>query len=135
MKFKVLQKKDLKGAVQKFSAMKGAAAGSPNVAIVVNADGTLTVMGLHASGAVSDISDVATLTPPPSSDNTAVLTVGTPTGMTLSFHGVSAGNANIVGLTATWNDGSIGPFTADPVPCTVSNVPDPITGLVVTINP
>lgn len=134
MKFKVMKKSDItaRGPVQKFSTKAGA---SPQIALVVNGDGTLTVMGLHASGTVSDISDVATLSPPPSSDNPSVLTVDTPTKMTLAYHGVSAGNANITGLTATWNDGSVGPFTADPVPCTVENQPDPITGLVVQINP
>jgi hypothetical protein len=92
-------------------------------------------MGLHQSGVLSDISDLATLTGLPASDNTAVLTVGTPIKMTFSLHGVSPGNANITGIVATWNDGSVGPFAADPVPTTVENVPDPFTGLKVTINP
>lgn len=73
-----------------------------------NGDDTLTVLGVDAAGATLDISSVATLTI--SSDNTQLLTVDPPVGMTSAMHAVGpVGSCNLL-ATATWSDGSIGPF-------------------------
>lgn len=93
-----------------------------------NQDGSVTVWGVDAAGATVDISTVATLTPAPVSDNTAVLTVDAPVGMTCVYHGVAPGEANVT-LVATWNDGSVGPFTITD-PCVVSG--SAATGLAIT---
>lgn len=93
-------------------------AAGPLVAFVIqdNQDATFTVFGTDAAGAQVDISSVATLTV--SSDNTSVLTVDPPVGMGSTVHGVAPGSANLT-ITATWTDGSVGPFTiTQPVTCT-----------------
>jgi len=103
----------------------------PNYGLLDNEDGSFTILGLRADGTTADISAIASLTPPPVSDNPAVLTVDPPAGMTDQCHGLSAGTANVA-CTATWNDGSVGPFNLT-VPCTVAaHPPGPITGLAVT---
>lgn len=74
--------------------------------------GTFTVFGTDATpGDTVDISSVATLTPAPTSDNPS-LTVSAPTGMavTISAPATGSGTGNVT-FTATWNDGSVGPFT------------------------
>lgn len=74
-----------------------------------NGDDTFTVLGVDAAGNTLDISAVATLAV--SSDAPAILTVDQPVGMTSAMHAVGPlGTANIT-ATATWNDGSIGPFS------------------------
>jgi hypothetical protein len=79
-----------------------------------NEDDTYTVSGIDAAGNPVDISAVATLTPAPTSDNTSVLTVDAPdpaNPMTFAVHAVGPlGVANVL-ATATWNDGSLGPFS------------------------
>lgn len=77
-----------------------------------------TVFGVDKGGNLLDISAIASLTPPPSSDNTTVLTVDPPVGMTFKLVStLTVGTANVL-TTATWNDGSIGPFQFSlPVQC------------------
>lgn len=79
--------------------------------IVDNGDGTFSIFGVDAAGNGGiDISSLATLAV--SSDNLSVLTVDPPTGMGSTMHAVgSLGSANVV-ATVTFNDGSIGPFSA-----------------------
>ncbi len=80
-----------------------------------NEDDTYTVSGIDAASNPVDISAVASLTPAPTSDNTSVLTVdapgAAPANMTFAVHAVGPlGTANVL-ATATWNDGSLGPFS------------------------
>ncbi len=80
-----------------------------------NGDLTFTVYGTDATGAQVDISDVATLTAMSSAP--PVVTVDPPTGMSSAIHAATPapapGATVVISLTATWNDGSIGPFTID----------------------
>lgn len=98
-----------------------------------NEDGTATVNGLNAAGDVLDLSATYTLTPVPTSDNTAVVTVDAPVGMTFGYHGLSVGSANVT-ATATQNSGvtpAAGPFAFTlPMTCVSDGTP---TGIV--INP
>lgn len=84
---------------------------------VDNGDSTCTVSGVDAAGNPSDISTVATLAPPPTSSDTTLVTVDAPSGMTFAMHAVgplsTPGSPVIIAVTATWNDGSLGPFTFD----------------------
>lgn len=90
-----------------------------------NQDDTATVQGVDAGGNPVDISSVATITV--SSSDTASLTVATPVGMTFSFSALKptvVGTPVNVTVTATWSDGSVGPF--------VVTLPVDITGTVAT---
>ncbi len=88
----------------------------------------VTVFGTNAAGDRLDISGVATLDPAPTSDNTTALTVDPPVGMTYHEKGLKAGSANVL-VTATWTDGSKGPFSfTDPVTCKAD--PNNPTGLI-----
>jgi hypothetical protein len=90
-------------------AAKGAAA-PVSFTLLDSQTDLCTVLGTDAAGNTSDISGVATLSPVPTSDTPAIVTVGAPTGMTFQMTAVGPlGNANITAV-ATWNDGSIGPF-------------------------
>jgi hypothetical protein len=111
-----------KGAKAKFGAV------ASDFTIQDNEDGTFTVLGKDAAGFGGiDISGVATLTV--SSDNAAVLTVGVISGMTFPVSAVAPGTCNLT-ITATWNDGSIGPFVIN-LPGTVTQ--GPVTGLEVDV--
>ncbi len=90
-----------------------------------------TLYGVNAAGARIDISGVATLTPPPVSSDPAVLTVGAVTGMHADVVAVAAGSVTVT-ATATWNDGSVGPFVID-IAGTVSQ-DQAVTGLTFTID-
>jgi hypothetical protein len=69
---------------------------------------TVTVTGGDSANNPVDISAVATITVV--SDTPAVLTVSAPTGMTYTESAPGpVGTANVT-ITATWNDGSIGPL-------------------------
>lgn len=100
----------------KFAAAKPGAKAAGDVFVFQdNEDSTCTVFGVDAAGAQVDISSVASLSVV-SSDPT-IATVDTPVGATFKLSGVLPGNVTI-GVTATWNDGSIGPFSFDlPVEC------------------
>lgn len=95
-----------------------------------NGDLTFTVFGTDAAGALVDISDVATLTAT-SSDST-VVTVDPPVKMSSAVHAAVpppvVGATASISFTATWNDGSVGPFTID-WPQTI--VAGPVTGIAV----
>ncbi len=126
----------MKCTLSKKSANKHAAGPMPKGAVVTefdlqdNGDNTLTLLGKSAAGNSADISAVATISPPSSSDNTAIITVDNPGGMVTGIHAVGPlGSANIT-ITATWNDGSIGPFTVT-VPGTVKI--GPVSGVVVDL--
>lgn len=84
-----------------------------------NEDGTATVFGLDAAGARSSIDGLATLAV--ASSDPAFMTVDAPAGVTFGYHGVLPGVSTVT-MTATWNDGSVGPFTID-VKATVSAGP------------
>jgi hypothetical protein len=93
-----------------------------------NNDDTYTVQGVDTAGFPVDISAVATLTPAPTSADPTVLTVDPPTAMTFPVHGIKPGESDVT-ATATWNDGSLGPFTFT-LPTTVTA--GPAGGIVVT---
>jgi len=115
-----------KSSAKKVSKGSGAKAAGTAFIILDNQDDTCTVQGVDAGGNPVDISTVASLSV--TSDTPAVLSVDPPNGMTFAMHGLTPGNANVT-VTATWNDGSIGPFTfVLPVACSGSAA----TGIVVT---
>lgn len=91
-----------------------------------NQNDTLTVHGVDAVGNPVDISAVASLTPPPSSSDVSILTVSAPTGMTFSMSATgklsTPGSPVNITATVTFNDGTIGPFTAQ-LPCDVTAGP------------
>lgn len=94
--------------------------------LIDNEDCSFTVFGVDAAGNQLDISALATLAV--SSDTVAVLTVATPVGMTGIMTAVGpAGTANLT-LVATWNDGSVGPFT---ILWPITVTAGPATGVVV----
>jgi hypothetical protein len=100
----------------------------PNFAIFDNEDGTFSIFGTSPSNPKIDISSVATLTTV--SSDTTLVTVDPPTGFTDAFHALKAGNP-IITATATWNDGSKGPFSLD-LPLVITTDPNSATGLGVT---
>jgi hypothetical protein len=93
--------------------------GASIVDFVIEDDGSsvCTILGLDNAGQELDISGVATAAPPPVSADPTVITVDTPVGMTFGLHAVIGAPLTIPGSPvnvtagATWNDGSIGPFT------------------------
>lgn len=97
-----------------------------------NGDDTCTVLGVDAAGNTVDISAVVTLDPPPTSSDTSIITVDPPQGMTFAMHATgklsTPGTPVIVTATATWQDGSTGPFAFD---LPVDVVPGPVTGVVI----
>jgi hypothetical protein len=90
-----------------------------------------TIFGRNAGGARVDISGVASLTPPPVANDPNILTVGAVNGMHCDVAGVTAGPV-VVTVTATWKDGSVGPFVID-IAGTVGQ-DQKVTGLVFTID-
>lgn len=123
--FVALAKKS-KGAL--FSASKAKAGDPPPAGFSLNdnQDDTFTISGVTGSGSTVDISAVATISV--TSSDTSVLSVDAPTGMTGTVHGLKAGTATVT-IVATWNDGSVGPFTIT-VDVTVSQ--SPVTGIVIS---
>jgi hypothetical protein len=79
-------------------------------------DASFNVLGTNQAGDDIDISGIATLSAC-ASDAPAILTVDTPVGMKSAMHALKVGSANI-SATATWTDGSVGPFTVT-LPVTV----------------
>ncbi len=103
--------------VKKSAAKKaapGAKAAGPmrDFLLMDNEDSTFTVFGVDAGGNQVDIAPVATLTPAPTSSDATILTVDPPSGMTAKVHALKPGTATLT-FGATWNDGSVGPFTVD----------------------
>ncbi len=95
-------------------------------------DGHYTVHGHTVSGKNVDLTDVATLTA--TSSDPTVFTASPPVGMSgdvvavLAVPPATGPRTATLSLVATWNDGSVGPFTID-VPGTVNVTPDPVIGL------
>ncbi len=75
-----------------------------------NGDDTCTVFGVDAAGNQIDISGVASLTPAPTSSDATIVSVDAPTGMTFAMHAKGPLGSVVITATATWTDGSIGPF-------------------------
>lgn len=92
-------------------------------------DGSYTVLGVTLGGNEVDISGVATLEVV--SDNESVISIHEITGMFVKTHAAGQGSCKLVN-TATWNDGSIGPFVFD-LPGTVTL--GPAAGLKVKLDP
>jgi hypothetical protein len=90
---------------------------------------SFTVFGINAMGNPVAISSVASITA--TSANPAVATVGAPVGASFSIAAAvpnpAPGVADTVTVVATWNDGSVGPFT---LTITFNTVADPILGLI-----
>jgi hypothetical protein len=130
-----MSKKCSVSLVKKSKSQNVAAAGVSQLAVgnefvfVDNEDSTCTVHGVNAAGNPVDISNVATLSV--LSSDPAKLTLDEPVGATFKMHGkapTDPGSPVIVSVTATWNDGSIGPFSFD-LPCTLTG--SAVTGIVV----
>jgi hypothetical protein len=113
-----------------------------NFVLQDNGDDTCTVFGVDAAGTQLDISAIASLTPAPTSSDTTAVTIDAPVGMTFTIHsvvpvptplpapGTIIGHSDIT-ATATWNDGSLGPFTFTlPVDVTVAPPGGP-TGIII----
>jgi hypothetical protein len=98
-----------------------------------NGDNTFTVLGVNDAGNTVSIEDIATLEA--SSDNPAAITVDPPTGMTVGIHAPTnpapapGATANVT-LTATFTDGSIGPFSIS-IPGTITA--GPVSGIEVKL--
>jgi hypothetical protein len=117
--------KMMKASAPKTPGKKATGAG---VVILDNENDSFTVMGVDGAGNPVDISSVATMTAV--SDTPGTVTVTT-TGMTGTVVAVGPlGTANLT-VTATWNDGSIGPFSIT-VPVTVAANPATTSGIGVT---
>lgn len=109
----------VKASARSFAApLKKAGAGAAPVVdfqFLDNQDDTCTVLGVDGAGNTLDISTVATLTPAPASSDTSIVTVDAPTGMTFAIHATgklsTPGTPVNIAVTATWNDGSLGPFS------------------------
>jgi hypothetical protein len=103
--------------VQKATMPRTAAAAAPKKAdpgafvIVDNGSGDFQVMGADAAGFPVDISSVATITSV--SQDAGKLTANVTGANTFHVAGVAPGSGVIVLVTATWNDGSIGPFSVN----------------------
>ncbi len=97
---------------------------------VDNQDNTLTVNGVDAAGNPVDISSVATIVA--SSDSPTIISVDPPTGMTFAMHALgpltTPGTPAQISVTATWTDGSVGPFSFS---LPVDVVTGPATGVVI----
>jgi hypothetical protein len=130
-----LQRGKVKQVVQAARASTKAAIGlrADEFIIQDNQDSTCTVYGVDSAGNQADISALATLTPPPTSSDTSKITVDAPQGMTFVMHAVAAtdpGAPVTISATATFNDGTTGPFTFD-LPCDVNKSPTAIGGIVI----
>jgi hypothetical protein len=112
---RMMAKMKLTKAPKAAARLKPHTAGTPVTTfnLVDNGNNSYTVVGVDAAGAQVDISGVATLAAV-SSDPT-VMTVTT-NGMSFTVTAATpppaVGSQATITLTATWNDGSIGPFTA-----------------------
>ena len=103
-----------KPAAAKFTPKATTKAAPTGFNLQDNGDNTITVFGTDAAGNQVDISSVATIAV--TSATPAVITVDTPVGMTFGIHAPTApapavGATSVITITATWTDGSVGPFT------------------------
>jgi hypothetical protein len=121
---------------QMMSASAAASAGPmTEFEFIDNGDSTCTVNGVSSAGNPVDISAVATLDPPPVSSDAAKVVVDPPQGMTFAMHAVGPltnNNPVIITTTATWNDGSQGPYSFD---LPVEVVPGGAKGIMVVPGP
>lgn len=117
-----------KVALVKKGAAKAAAAA--DFVFVDNQDDTCTVFGVDSAGNQADISAVATIAV--TSSDTGIVTVDPPSGVTFAMHAVgplsTPGSPVQVSVTATWNDGSKGPFSFT---LPVDVVAGPVGGVVI----
>jgi hypothetical protein len=111
-------------APKKFA--KGATLASFTITDVPGSPGNYLVNGTNAAGDLIDISAVATTAE--TSSDTTVATVASTGAATFAVQGIKVGTVTVT-VTANWNDGSIGPFTA---PVTFTVTAGGVTGLVVT---
>jgi hypothetical protein len=91
---------------------------------------TFTVYGITAAGNPVDISGVAKLLPVPASSAESIVTVDPPDGMSFKVTAVGPLGDSVIAVTATWNDGSVGPFEFDQ-PVTIKADPNSATGITV----
>lgn len=123
--------------VKKTAGMKAAAIAGPTIRLATGVfqlldggSGTFTTMGVNQAGEQVAIDSVATETV--TSDNPSLI-VGTPAGMAVSLTPPTTGSGTAqVTWIATWNDGSVGPFTFT---ATVNWDGGKITGITVNQNP
>jgi hypothetical protein len=134
-KWKLMKKPD----ASRMKAHKAGDAAPATFVFVDNGNDTLTVMGVDSAGNPVDISGVANLTAtPPTSSDTTKITVDPPTGMTFAMHAAGPltpadGSAPVViTAVATWNDGTLGPFTGT---LNVNVVAGPAGGVVIQPGP
>ncbi len=100
---------------------------------LVGEDGECTVQGVNDQGAV-DITTVATLTVVSADPSIVSVDPASINGMTFTEKAVAVGST-VVTVTATWNDGSVGPFSLDDpvkVSVPVPPPPGPVVGLTIT---
>lgn len=133
---KCTYKKALPGATAAATTAKAKAAADV-LDFVITDDGSsvCTVYGVDARGAQVDVSALATLTPAPTSSDSTKITVDPPSAMTFAMHAVAVttpGSPVSVTATATFNDGSRGPFTFT-LPCDV--VAGGVTGITIQPGP
>ena len=126
-KFKVSIKK---GSPTVKAAKLKAGAAVVDFVIQDNQNSTCTVNGVDAAGNAVDISSVATIAV--TSSDPTIITVGPVTGMTFTMTAVGSlsvpGTPVGISVVATWNDGSVGPFSFT-LPCDV--VAGPASGVVI----
>lgn len=125
MKVQKVSKSGFRGTATK---LRAGSPPPPTLSLPDNLDQPFTVGGLDSGSPPQpvDISGVATITV--TSDNPAVMTADTPSGMSCTVHALTPGSVNLT-IVATWNDGSVGPFTIT-WPITVTG--SAATGLVIT---
>ena len=87
--------------------------GSLDFQLVDNGDTTCTVRGIDKVGNPVDIFGVATIAV--TSSDPSKVTVDPPKDLTFGMHAVGPLTASpvVINTVATWNDGSIGPFSFD----------------------
>jgi len=125
MKCTIVKKSSLKGIKGSIKAASKTVS-VVNFQILDNEDDTFTIQGTDSAGNALDISGVATLTDS-SSDVTTAAFIDPPAGMVSTAQFLKptvAGSPVVLTFTATWTDGSVGPFTI--------TVPVDITGSVAT---
>jgi len=126
--FKLLKKSLLKAPLK--AAAKGVGVG-PDFILIDNQNDTATVAGIDSVGNPTTLDpNIVSITV--SSSDMTILTVGTPTGLTFPFSTTGKlsvpGTPVVLTATATWSDGSVGPFTGT---LPVDVVAGPTSGVIV----